>query len=233
MDNKLEQQILDLRLQEYSLNKISIELGCSKSTVSKYCNLHGLGGDYFAKPKDHPTKEQLLDLIKENLNRDEIAIKLNRSSTQIKYLLKKYGIGIRDRNKYMCRSCNQKLTKGDFYGNGITLHTECKKCFNSRKTQIQQQTKLDAVAYLGGKCANCGYDRCIAALDFHHIDPNEKDRSYRKLMQIKFTPELQKELDKCVLLCATCHREAHHCPECLNDNLNLYRQQDSNLHFVG
>lgn len=28
-----------------------------------------------------------------------------------------------------------------------------------------------AIAYKGGKCQCCGYDKCIQALEFHHIDP--------------------------------------------------------------
>lgn len=32
-----------------------------------------------------------------------------------------------------------------------------------------------AVEYKGGKCENCGYDKFIGALDFHHIDSSDKD----------------------------------------------------------
>ena len=35
--------------------------------------------------------------------------------------------------------------------------------------------KLKAVEYLGGKCALCGYSKCLASLDFHHINPLTKD----------------------------------------------------------
>lgn len=27
----------------------------------------------------------------------------------------------------------------------------------------------------GGKCSICGYDRCIQALEFHHLDVTKKD----------------------------------------------------------
>ena len=35
--------------------------------------------------------------------------------------------------------------------------------------------KLFAIVYKGGKCQKCGYDKCIGALDFHHLDPNVKE----------------------------------------------------------
>jgi len=50
---------------------------------------------------------------------------------------------------------------------------------------------------------------CNKTLEFHHLDPNEKDYSYLKT---SFTDTLNSELDKCVLLCANCHREEHHLP---------------------
>lgn len=64
-----------------------------------------------------------------------------------------------------------------------------------------------AVAYKGGHCVICGYDRCASAFDFHHVDPWIKDFAISQRMT-SFRA-IQRELDKCVLLCATCHREVH------------------------
>lgn len=63
------------------------------------------------------------------------------------------------------------------------------------------------MAYKGGKCAICGYNRCLLALEFHHLDPLEKDFSISSRMTS--WKAIVKELDKCVLLCANCHREVH------------------------
>jgi RNA polymerase subunit RPABC4/transcription elongation factor Spt4 len=73
--------------------------------------------------------------------------------------------------------------------------------------QFRQRRKKWSVDAFGGKCGICGYDRCVEALEFHHIDPNQKD----------FTPSAStvsrqlfvEELRKCVCLCANCHREVH------------------------
>ena len=51
------------------------------------------------------------------------------------------------------------------------------------------------------------YDKCMSALEFHHLDPKEKDFSIST--NIKSLDLIKKELDKCILLCANCHREEH------------------------
>jgi hypothetical protein len=68
--------------------------------------------------------------------------------------------------------------------------------------------KKKCIDYKGGKCMICGYSKCIAALEFHHRDPNEKEF---KISRNKFDWEKVKdELDKCDLLCSNCHREYHY-----------------------
>ncbi len=66
-----------------------------------------------------------------------------------------------------------------------------------------------AIDYLGGKCLVCGYERCSAALDFHHIDENTKSFGLSQNGMTRSWERTRKELDKCVLLCANCHREIH------------------------
>lgn len=86
----------------------------------------------------------------------------------------------------------------------------CKKCRSENVIKERQNKKIKAVEYLGGKCVICGYDKCIGALEFHHKDPNEKDIDYIKIKS-RAWGTLKTELDKCVLLCSNCHREAHTC----------------------
>lgn len=73
------------------------------------------------------------------------------------------------------------------------------------------KTKLDLIQLCGGKCSKCGYDKNLAAFDFHHRNPSEK------VFEVKmknFTggwteDEILEEVMKCDLLCANCHREIH------------------------
>ena len=88
------------------------------------------------------------------------------------------------------------------------MSPEEKAKFNAYCIERWRKRKLMAVEYKGGKCSKCGYNKCVGALDFHHLDPTEKDASWQK-MRLWNKSKLLKELDKCILLCANCHREAH------------------------
>lgn len=70
----------------------------------------------------------------------------------------------------------------------------------------RHRMKQKAVAYLGGKCSHCGYDRCIRALSFHHRDPATKSFGIAEPHTKKWEV-IQAELDKCDLLCLNCHME--------------------------
>lgn len=69
--------------------------------------------------------------------------------------------------------------------------------------------KEKLVEYKGGKCEICGYDKCITALEFHHLDPNEKEFTigHNGVLSLE---KCKKEADKCILVCANCHRELHY-----------------------
>ena len=87
-----------------------------------------------------------------------------------------------------------------------------KRKYKSSKERFKR-IKQKSVDYLGGKCNKCGYDKCIEALEFHHKDPSTKDYDLSKGRGIdtrKSFETLKEELDKCVLLCANCHREEHY-----------------------
>lgn len=64
------------------------------------------------------------------------------------------------------------------------------------------------VAYMGGCCVRCGYNKCIAALELHHLDPTTKEFSWTELRK-QAKAAILRELAKCILVCANCHREIH------------------------
>ena len=71
----------------------------------------------------------------------------------------------------------------------------------------RKRTKELLVEYKGGKCEFCGYDKCIEALEFHHID--ETTKKFAISGSTKSLEKQKKEADKCYMLCANCHRELH------------------------
>jgi 5-methylcytosine-specific restriction endonuclease McrA len=66
-----------------------------------------------------------------------------------------------------------------------------------------------AVEYKGGKCEICGYDRCIEALEFHHKNTSSKDFGISSKGYTRSWKRVMEELDKCMIVCANCHRELH------------------------
>lgn len=84
-----------------------------------------------------------------------------------------------------------------------------KKGINARRKAKLDERKREAVEYLGGKCQQCGLqDECVNVYDFHHRDPSDKDYEIAARRYLNFE-EMKKELDKCDLLCAICHRKIH------------------------
>jgi len=66
-----------------------------------------------------------------------------------------------------------------------------------------------SIEYKGGRCQVCGYNRCIDAMEFHHVDSSGKDFSISEKGYTRSWAKVKEELDKCMLLCANCHREIH------------------------
>ncbi len=88
--------------------------------------------------------------------------------------------------------------------------TECYDCFRIRM-QERDQRKRKAVEYLGDRCVDCGYQTdLVTVYDFHHKDKSEKTKEISYLITANVSWErLKRELDKCILLCANCHRIRH------------------------
>lgn len=79
------------------------------------------------------------------------------------------------------------------------------KAVAKRRKKIRQM----ALEHLGGKCSLCGYDRCSDALDFHHKDEKTKKFGLSQDGMTRSWEKTKQELEKCILVCANCHREIH------------------------
>lgn len=113
-------------------------------------------------------------------------------------------LDIHNEKTKICTICHQEKTLDNFYNK----RTVCKNCV--RKIQQIKYTnhtnELNSYKQKLG-CAKCGEKR-FYLLDFHHIHPEEKKFTISDASNTKIET-LQKELDKCILLCANCHREFH------------------------
>ena len=78
-------------------------------------------------------------------------------------------------------------------------------------TTWRKNLKKRALELFGGKCVCCGYNECSAALEFHHLEPEHKDFTLASVYKNpKSWDSIVKELEKCALVCANCHREIHY-----------------------
>ena len=125
-----------------------------------------------------------------------------------------------------CCMCKEKLSDNAFHKNKASydgLQSYCKTCFKEWKQKSPRWKNTRHKNYLKRKeishkllkelkingCAICGYDKNYAALEFHHVNP--EDKKYCVAFRLMDYPDktILKELNKCVLLCANCHREIH------------------------
>ena len=93
---------------------------------------------------------------------------------------------------------------------------------------FRRRRKENLIKVLGSKCCLCGYDKCVGALEFHHI--NEKNKKFQ--LSSGNCHNLEKDLEevkKCILVCANCHREIH--TTNIYKDINLWDFQNYNEDF--
>jgi hypothetical protein len=132
-----------------------------------------------------------------------------------------------------CNVCNEEKPLSEFYPykspwDGKQMWTaKCKQCqtayrrvrrakekdkHNEDTKRRRVDMKLRAIEYKGGKCLDCGEKFPHYVYDFHHVNPDEKEITPAKLFG-RYWHNIVAELDKCVLLCANCHRIRHYSNE--------------------
>jgi hypothetical protein len=88
-------------------------------------------------------------------------------------------------------------------------------------TEVRKKRHKEREEYIRSKkrvpCADCGNTFPEVCMDFHHIDEETKHASLKNrsnpsmgsLMKKWSLKRINEELDKCVVLCACCHRIRH------------------------
>jgi 5-methylcytosine-specific restriction endonuclease McrA len=109
-----------------------------------------------------------------------------------------------------CARCNSDLPLDNFYDRRTRLGKSayCRKCTLDQTVERIRLIKRMSIEYKGGCCMFCGYHKYDGALEFHHLDPSQKDFSISTCKFADFD-KVKSELDKCILVCANCHRELH------------------------
>ena len=82
---------------------------------------------------------------------------------------------------------------------------------NNIKYNDTRETKSLLLNIKNKNCYKCGYNKCDAALTFHHTNKNEKSFLISDIKRIKtlqnLKEEIVNEINKCIILCSNCHNE--------------------------
>lgn len=137
-----------------------------------------------------------------------------------------------------CTKCQRELPLDNFRWKNKSegrRHAQCKECQRAQEKQHYQESRerrgsvrmttdyqKSTNMYLVNKarqvgCKKCGEKR-FYVLDFHHRNNDEKVETINHMIKSASVQTLQRELEKCDVLCANCHREFHY--------LNLHNQID-------
>jgi hypothetical protein len=164
------------------------------------------------------SREELQAMVEHGQSVREIAAAVSRSPTTVRHWLSSYGLQTeakrgRKRRAITKRSDN-RIVISECPSHGETEHlidsrgyVRCLRCRAEAVVRRRRRTKAILVTEAGGRCVICGYDACVRALTFHHLDPRDKRFGLAFGGYTRSLERLRVEAQKCVLLCANCHAE--------------------------
>jgi transposase len=215
----MERELLEECLAEgMSLEAIGKRAGKHESTVGYWLKKHGLEA---AKAEKHaakgaPTKEEMERLLGAGLSLREVAHRLDRSLATIRHWMRKYGLETERSSRL--RESKDACRKGSKTAylkcpkHGLSTFVarsdgrfRCGQCRMEAVAKRRRSLKRILVEEAGGGCVLCGYSRCDRALEFHHLDPKQKQ--FQITSHTRSLTRLRVEASKCMLLCSNCHAE--------------------------
>ena len=212
-----------LLAQGMSVEAIGRRFARDPSTVSYWMSKYGLQApnrDKYAA-KGGIERETLEGLVAAGMSIAEIAEDVGRSKGTVRHWLTRYGlrtqhaVGIqRSAPARVARDAGLLTVTMNCPHHGETKFIlegrgsyRCKRCRIERVVAHRRSVKARLVAEAGGRCAVCGYDRFLGALEFHHLDPAQKRLGLSYRGNALAISTLRAEAAKCALLCSNCHAE--------------------------
>ena len=114
----------------------------------------------------------------------------------------------------LCKYCNKFYSESDF---GVALSTpkkvyrrlKCRYCFSDAKKALKDRYRKFLNDYKEKRgCYKCGIKDC-RVLDFHHLRDKKFNIGYANYNHLAFD-RVKKEIEKCAVVCANCHRIIHY-----------------------
>lgn len=114
-----------------------------------------------------------------------------------------------------CKTCQKSLPISSFHTEKKVVDgrtSNCRDCISAkrqakRKRERDKTNDIILVKKMAG-CVCCGYKEYPIALDLHHTDPSVKLDKLGAMKRAGVNKVLA-EVDKCVVICAICHRLLH------------------------
>jgi transposase len=203
-----------------SIEAIARDIGRHPSTVAYWLGKHGLRSTHAARhaARGGIERELLESFVDDGLSVRAIAAALDVSTATVRHWLGVYGLEIRrtarlrelrelvalDGQEAEARCARHGLTT---FRRRAAGGWRCLACRAELVAERRRTIKATLVADAGGACALCGYDRCVRALGFHHLDSATKEFGLAFGGMSRSLARARAEARKCVLLCSNCHME--------------------------
>ena len=209
-----------LLAQGLSLAEIGRRFSRDESTVGYWAKKHGLKAVNAEKhaARGGLDRGALSVLIEDGLTQREIAARLDCSQATVRYWLRRWDLRTRPTDSISqsraARANGHVELDRHCKKHGLTTFVidrdgnyRCRACRVVAVSARRRRVKEILVAEAGGQCVTCGYDRSIAALEFHHRDPDTKRFGLAAGGLTRSLAAAREEAGKCDLLCSNCHAE--------------------------
>lgn len=212
-----------LLAQGLSVEKIATRFGKHPSTVSYWMSKHGLEAVIRDKhaAQGGIERDQLETCVDAGMTIAEISDLVGRSKGTVRHWLRRYGLHTQHQRGPRSETQSHSAKEAGLvtstmpcphHGETAFLlegrgYYRCRRCRSEAVERRRRRLQEILVKEAGGRCCLCGYDRHVAALHFHHLEPSAK-RMPVSAQGIAYALEtLRAEAKKCVLLCSNCHAE--------------------------
>ena len=132
----------------------------------------------------------------------------------------------KDKRQTYCKACRLLMNAKARRQKGIIPWEEYKKKISANKEETRlrekkkrlertHKRKIEFMELLGGKCSRCGVEPSsqwpLCMFEFHHINGKDKDKDKNISTLLYWGKERAlRELKKCQLVCANCHKAIHY-----------------------
>lgn len=115
----------------------------------------------------------------------------------------------------LCKYCNEDKPESSFPTAGVVkgktyFRKKCNSCYIAMKTERKVRIKSDIADFRKTlKCEHCG-NKDYRVLEFHHKNDDKEHNVADMLKRGYSLVRVMKEIQKCIPLCANCHRIEHY-----------------------